>query len=120
MFQLRKKRACKSCLDLISQKKTSSTDINMLKRKPPNQYHQMLPYYERVYEPKQNNIDFESAREILGKEDDKMVVQRRFERIFNMMMDCKSYKKTKKFLKTKRYLFMNSNMLKQIKSITIS
>ena len=37
-------RACKSCLNLISQKKTYSTDINMLKRKPANEYHQMLPH----------------------------------------------------------------------------
>ena len=62
----------------------------MLKRKPPNQYHQMLPYYEGVYEPKQNIIDFESAREILMKEDYKMVEQRRFERM-NDMITHKSY-----------------------------
>ena len=68
-FNYEMKRACKLCLDLISQKKTYSTDINMLKRKPPNDYHQMLPYYDGKYEPKQNNIDFESAREILMKED---------------------------------------------------
>ena len=84
-------KACKSCSDLISQKKTYSTDINMLKRKPPNEKHQMLPYYEGVYEPKQNNINSESAKKILKKEDYKMTVQRRFERIFDMMMDCKSY-----------------------------
>ena len=83
-------RACKSCLDLISQKKTYSTDINMLKRKPPNQYHQMLPYYGGKYEPKQNNIDFESAKNILIEADKKMIEKRRFERI-NNMMDCKSY-----------------------------
>ena len=69
-------RACKSCLDLISQKETYSTNINMLKRKPPNEYHQMLPHYEGKYEPKQNNFDFESARKILMKEDDKMVEKR--------------------------------------------
>ena len=51
----------------------------------------MLPHHEGVYEPKQNNIDFESAKEILMKEDYKMIVKRRFERIINMMMDCKSY-----------------------------
>ena len=83
-------KACKSCLDLISQKKTYSTDINMLKRKPPNKKHQMLPFYEGVYEPKQNNIDFESAKDILMKEDYKMVVKRRFEKI-NNMITCKSY-----------------------------
>ena len=45
----------------------------MLKRKAPNEYHQMLPYYEGIYEPMQNNIDFESARDILMKEDYKMI-----------------------------------------------
>ena len=72
-FNCEMERACISCLDLISQKRTYSTDIIMLKRKPPNEDHQMLPYYEDVYEPKQNNIDFESARDILMKEDYKMV-----------------------------------------------
>ena len=62
----------------------------MLKRKHPNEYHQMLPHYEGKYDPKQNNIDFDSAKDILMKEDDKMVVKRRFERIHNMMLDCKS------------------------------
>ena len=90
-FNCEMEKSCKSCLDLISQKKTYSTDINTLKRKPPNQYHQMLPHYEGVYEPKQNNIDFETAKNILMGEDKKMIVQRRFERIFNMMMDFKSY-----------------------------
>ena len=89
-FNCEMERACKTCSDLISQKKTYSTDINMLKRKPPNEYHQMLPYYEGVYEPKQNIIDFESAREILMKEDYKIVEKRRFERI-NDMITCKSY-----------------------------
>ena len=64
----------------------------MLKRKPPNQYHQMLPCYEGKYEPKQNNIDFDSAKEILVKEDNKMIAKRRFERIYNMM-GYKSYTK---------------------------
>ena len=90
-FNCEMEKSCESCLDLISQKKSYSTDINMLKRKPPNQYHQMLPHYVGKYEPKQNNIDFESAKKILMKEDDKMVVKRRFERIYNMMMDFKSY-----------------------------
>ena len=64
----------------------------MLKRKPPSEYQQMLPHYEGKYEPKQNNIDFESARKILMKEDVKMVEKRRFERI-NDMITCKSYNK---------------------------
>ena len=86
-------RACKTCLDLISQKKTYSTDFNMLKRKPPNQYHLMFPHYEGKYDPKQNKIDFESAKKVLMKEDYKMIVKRRFERIYNMMLDCKSHTK---------------------------
>ena len=68
-FNCEMERACKTCLDLISQKKTHSSDINMLKRKPPNQYHQMLPHYEGKYDPKQNNIGFESAKKVLMKED---------------------------------------------------
>ena len=77
---------------MISQKKSYSTDINTLKRKPPNEKHEMLPHYEGKYEPKQNNINFETAKEILMKEDNKMIIQRRFERIINMM-DYKSYTK---------------------------
>ena len=91
-FNCEMEKACKSCLDLISQKKTYSTDINKLKRKPPNEKHQLLPYYEGVYEPKQNNIDFEYAKDILMKEDYKMVEQRRIERI-NVMITYKSYNK---------------------------
>ena len=45
-FNCEMERACKSCLDLISQKNTYSTDIHILKRSPPNEYHQMLPQYE--------------------------------------------------------------------------
>ena len=90
-FNCEMEKTCKSCLDLISQKKTYSTDINTLKRKPPNEYHQMLPHYVGKYEPKQNNIDFESAKNILMEEDNKMIKQRRFERIYNMMMDFKTY-----------------------------
>ena len=52
-------------------KKTYSTDINMLKRKPANEYHQMLPHNVGKYEPKQNNLDFDSANEFLMKTDKK-------------------------------------------------
>ena len=85
-------RACETCLERISQKKTYSSDINMLKRKPPNEKHHMLPHYICEYEPKQNSIDFESAWKIFMKEDDNMVVKRRFEKI-KKMMECKSYMK---------------------------
>ena len=68
-------RTCETCLDRKSQNKTYSTDNNMLKRKPANEYHQTLPIYIGEYEPKQKNIDSESAREFLMKEDDKMVLK---------------------------------------------
>ena len=64
----------------------------MLRRQPPNEYHQMLPYYIGGYEPKQIIIAFESAREISTKKHDKILVKRRFERIYNMM-DVNSYTK---------------------------
>ena len=64
----------------------------MLKRQPPNEKHQLLPFYKGEYQHKQNKIAFESAREILMKEDDKKVVKRHFERIFHMK-ECKSYLK---------------------------
>ena len=90
-FNCEMQKSCKSCLDLISQKKSHSTDINKLKRKPPNEKHEMLPCYVGKYEPRHTNIDNESAKEILMKEDYKMIKQRRFERLYNMMMDFKSY-----------------------------
>ena len=85
-------RACKKCLDRISQKKTYYTVINMLKRKSANEYYHMLPHYEGKYELKQNKIDSESAREILMKEDGKMAVKRRFDWT-NNMIESKSYNK---------------------------
>ena len=91
-FNCEMERACKICLDLMSEKKIFSTDINLLKSKHPNEYHQfhqMFPHFAGVYERKQNNIDFKSAREVLMEEDYKMVVKRRFERVYNMT-DCKS------------------------------
>ena len=108
-------KSCKSCLDLISQKKTYSTDINMLKRKPPNQYHQMLPHYEGKYDPKQNNIDFESAKDILMKEDYKMIVKRRFERIYNMMLDFKSYSKNEDMPENKEIFIYSFKPVQTIK-----
>ena len=60
----------------------------------------MLPCYEGKCEPKQNNIDFESARKILMEEKDKMVLKRRFERMNNMMA-CKSYTKDEDVPKNK-------------------
>ena len=68
-------KACKLSLDLKSQKKTYSTKINMLKRKPATENYQILPYYEGKYGPKQNKIVFVSAKEILMQEYNKMVVK---------------------------------------------
>ena len=50
--------------------KTYSTDINKLKRKPVDECHQFLPYYESENGPRQTNIDFESATELSMKEVD--------------------------------------------------
>ena len=117
-FNCEKVRACKLCLDLISQEKTYSTAIKLLKSKPAKKNHQMLPHYEGVYEPKHNIFDFESAREILMKEVSEMFVKRRFEMIY-IMVESKSYIKRMIFPKTKRYLFMDSNIMKQRQSINI-
>ena len=43
----------------------------MLKGKHPSDYHQMLPYQKGTYEPRQNIIDFGSAKEILMEPDKK-------------------------------------------------
>ena len=83
-------RACKTRLDRISQKKTYSTDINMLKRKPANEYCQMLPYFIGEYETKLNNFDFESAKEILTTAERPMIEKRHIEWI-KEMITCKSY-----------------------------
>ena len=91
-FNCEMERACKPCLDLISQKKAYSTDIKMLTRKPANEYLPMLPHYESGYEPKQNIIDLESAREFLMEREYKMIMKRRSERICNKMQ-CKLYMK---------------------------
>ena len=69
----------------------------------------MLPYYIGEYEAKQNKIDFESARKILMKEDDKMVVKRRFERICNTI-ECKSYMKNEDIPENKEiYLWIQTS-----------
>ena len=60
-FNCEMETACKTWFDLISQKKTYSIDITLLKKRA-TEVHQMLPYYKGEYEPKQKNIDFESVR----------------------------------------------------------
>ena len=69
-FNCEMSRACKSRLDVVNKKKTYSTDIITLKRQPSNEKHQMLKYCIDECEPRQNSIDFESAREDLMKESD--------------------------------------------------
>ena len=81
--------------------------------------HERLPYYTGENELKQRNIDFESAREIFMKEDDKMVVKRRPEGIKNLI-ETKPYMKHEDVPEIKEISFMDSNVLKQMKSITIN
>ena len=64
-FNCEVERACTPCLDLISQKKTYSTDINMLKRKPPTEYHQMIPWYLAEFKPKTCIMNFEVAKKFI-------------------------------------------------------
>ena len=111
-FNCEMEKACKSCLDLIYQKETYSTDINMLKRKPPNEYHQMLPLQVGEYEPRRIKIDFESAKEILMEADNKMLMQRRLERIFNVVMVCKSYTKNEDISENKEKFLYGFKQLK--------
>ena len=107
-------RAFKTCSDLISQKKTYSIDINMLKIKPANENYQMLHDYEGQYEPRQNNIDFESARDILMNESDKTVVKRGFERI-SIMMHSKSYTNYEDISENKEIFFYGFKHVKRDK-----
>ena len=55
----------------------------MFERKPPNGNQQILPHYIGEYERRQNNIDFESAKEISTEADKKMIVKKRFECMYN-------------------------------------
>ena len=54
----------------------------MLKRKPANEYHQMLPHYESKYEPGRNNLGFQTAKEFSMEADEKMVEKSRIDRIY--------------------------------------
>ena len=56
-------RACKPCLDLITQKETYSTQLDILKRNPLNEYQQLLPWYVGNFEPKTSIINFEAAKQ---------------------------------------------------------
>ena len=87
----------------------------MLKRKPTIEYYQGFAFYEGEYEPRENNIDFESVTEILMIEDDKMVVKRRFERM-NNMLECKSYIKNEDFSANKEIFFHGFKHIKTDKN----
>ena len=78
----------------------------------------MLPYHESEYKPKQINFDFESARENLMNEDVKTNEKRCFDRIHNAI-ESMAYTKIEIFFTTKGYLFMDSKIIKQIKSLII-
>ena len=92
-FNCEVERTCKSCLDQTSQKITYSTDINMLKRKHANDYHQMLPYYGGEYEPKTSTINFGinvGCEKSLLSAEKPMIEKRRFETIKNVIA-CSFY-----------------------------
>ena len=75
----------------------------------------MLPHYVGKFEPKPNNIDFDSAKEILMKANDEMVVKRRFERIINKMMDFKSYTKNEDIPENKEIFVYSFKHVKTVK-----
>ena len=83
-------RSCNTCLGLRSRMKTYSVVINMLIKKPPNEYQQMLLWYVGFYTPRKIVINSETAKEHLLKQNGKMVVKGRFERMY-VTMECKSY-----------------------------
>ena len=90
----------------------------MLKRHPPIECNQMLPYQINEYEPRQNNIEFDSTKEVLVEADQEMVEKRQFESIYKAI-ETITETKYEDFLKIKRYLFLDSNILKQIKSLIL-
>ena len=73
-------------------KKAYSTIFNMVEGKPANKIHRMVPQYEGKFEPKQNNIDFESGKEVLMDADEKTFGKRRFDRIYNAI-ETMTYRK---------------------------
>ena len=60
---------CKSCLDLLGQKKTYSTDNKLSKGKLINERYQKLLWFVGEYCSRQGTIHFESPRETLLKRD---------------------------------------------------
>ena len=102
-FNCEMERGCGTFLDRINQKKIYSTDIKVLKRKPANEYYQMLPYYIGEFETKLNIIDFDSATEILLTAEKPLIQKRRFERKYSMII-CKSYKKNEDIPESKEII----------------
>ena len=92
-FNCEVERACKPCLDLISQK-TFSTDNDLLNRKPPNKKCQMLPWYVGEDKPKALNNNFEAVKKVMITAEKPMVGKRRFERR-NIVITCITYMKHK-------------------------
>ena len=72
-FNSERWRAFISCLDLVSQKKTSSTDINMLKRQPPNEKLEMFSWYVGNYTSRKTVINFGSAKEVSMNAEKEMI-----------------------------------------------
>ena len=83
-FNCEMERACKTCLGLISDKKVYSAENIDLKKN-----RQMLPRYEVEHIPRQNSIDYKSAKEISMEVDRRIIETRRFEMI-NTMLKSKS------------------------------
>ena len=84
-------RACTTCLDLISDKKLYSAEIIELKKN-----RQMLLWFEVEYIPRQNSIDFESAKEISMEVDKRIIESRRFEMV-KTMSESKSCMRNEEF-----------------------
>ena len=85
-------RACKSCFDLVSQKRTYSKDIIMSKRQSSNEHHQMLAWYLGEYKPKTSTINLEAAKHVLLTPEKPMIKNRRFGGT-NDIIACESYMK---------------------------
>ena len=90
-FNCEMERARETFLDQTVQRKTYSIDVSMLK-KPAIDCYQMLPHYIGENKPRQNNNDFESAKEVLLEADKRLVEKRLFERIL-IEMESMAYTK---------------------------
>ena len=75
-FNCKVDRTCESCLDLVSQRKTYTTDNNRLKREPANECHQMLAWYIGEYKPKTSSFNFEAVKAVLLTAEKPMIEKR--------------------------------------------